>query len=49
MARLPMKSSFFFETAQERPTSWGVTVPSVSSPTTMKPFSARSTWSASVP
>ena len=30
--RLPMKSGFFFETAQLKPRSCGVTVPSVSCP-----------------
>ena len=33
--RLPMKSAFFFDTRPSSPTSIGVTVPSVSSPTTM--------------
>jgi hypothetical protein len=47
--RLPMKSGFFFETIQSMPRSCGVTVPSVSWPTMMKPFSARSTCMVSVP
>ena len=41
--------SFCFETTQDMPASCGVTVPSVSWPTMMKPFSARRTCMVSVP
>ena len=44
-----MKNGFFFETIQPILRSNGVTVPSVSWPTTMNPFSARRTCIASVP
>lgn len=47
--RLPTKSFLALPMAQPRPASSGVTVPSVSWPTTMKPFSAGSTCIVSVP
>ena len=41
--------SFFFDRIHSIPRSAGVTEPSVSWPTTMKPFSARRTCIVSVP